>query len=95
VVFRPLPPNEFIAFDEPDYVKIAWTLRADAAGPNASVFRTETRIVTTDASARARFRWYWARFSPGIQLIRWQSLGPVRREAERRARLGLIPAHTA
>jgi len=94
VVFRPLPPDEFMAFDEPDYVKIAWTLRADAAGPNASVFRTETRVVTTDAAARAKFRWYWARFSPGIQLIRWQSLGPVRREAERRARLGLIAAHT-
>ena len=45
VVFRPLPPDEFVAFHEPDYVKIAWTLRADAAGPNASVFRTETRVV--------------------------------------------------
>jgi hypothetical protein len=30
VVFRPLPPEEFIAFREPDYVKIVWTLRADA-----------------------------------------------------------------
>jgi len=95
VVFRPLPPDEFIAFHEPDYVKIVWTLRTDAAGPNASVFRTETRVVTTDARARARFRWYWARFSPGILLIRWQSLGLLRREAERRAQPGLITAHTA
>jgi hypothetical protein len=88
VVFRPLPPDEFAAFDEPGYVKIVWTLRADVAGPAASVFRTETRVVTTDAASRAKFRWYWARFSPGIQLIRSLSLGPVRREAERRARLG-------
>ena len=29
VVFRPLPPDAFAAFDEPDYVKIVWTLRAD------------------------------------------------------------------
>jgi hypothetical protein len=85
VVFRALPPDEFIAFHEPDYVKIAWTLRADATGPRQSVFRTETRVVTTDHGARAKFRWYWARFSPGIVLIRWMSLGPTRREAERRA----------
>jgi hypothetical protein len=85
VVFRPLPPDEFAAFNEPDYVKIVWTLRADPTGPHASVFRTETRVVTTDAAARARFRWYWARFSPGIMLIRRLSLGPVRHDAERRA----------
>ncbi len=84
VVFRPLPPHEFVAFSEPDFVKIAWTLRADAIGPRESVFRTETRVLTTDAAARAKFRWYWARFSPGIWLIRWLSLGPTRRDAERR-----------
>ena len=27
--FRALPPDEFAAFREPDYVKIVWTLRAD------------------------------------------------------------------
>src|SRR5215471_13414694 len=32
VVFRPLAPDEFAAFHEPDSVKIAWTLRADAVG---------------------------------------------------------------
>ncbi|MGE5245289.1 MAG: hypothetical protein ACM3SQ_13750 [Betaproteobacteria bacterium] len=95
VVFRPLPPDEFIAFHEPDYVKIVWTLRADAAGPRESVFRTETRVVTTDAVARAKFRWYWARFSPGIVLIRWLSLGPTRHEAERRTRVGVVGAHGA
>jgi hypothetical protein len=88
VEFRSLPRDEFVAFDEPDYVKIVWTLRADATGANTSVFRTETRAVTTDAAARAKFRWYWARFSPGIALIRSLSLGPTRRDAEQRARLG-------
>lgn len=32
VVFRPLPPEEFAAFHEPDFVKIVWTLRADPLG---------------------------------------------------------------
>jgi hypothetical protein len=93
VVFRALPPDEFIAFNEPDYVKIVWTLRADPVGPHESVFRTETRVVTTDAAARAKFRRYWARFSPGIILIRWLSLGPTRRDAERRARLSISFPH--
>ena len=86
VVFRPLPPGEFAAFHEPDYVKIVWTLRADPIVGGQSVFRTETRVVTTDSGARAKFRRYWAFASPGIILIRWASLGVVKSEAERRAR---------
>ena len=85
VTFRALPPGEFAAFAEPGFVKIVWTLRADPAGSNASVFRTETRAVATDEPARARFRRYWSWASPGIALIRWLSLRPLRREAERRA----------
>ena len=87
VVFRALPPDQFRAFRDPGYVKIVWTLRADPAGLAESMFRTETRVSTTDPSARRKFRWYWARFSPGIVLIRRMMLGAVKREAERRARL--------
>lgn len=86
VVFRALPAAEFAAFDEPEYVKIAWILRADPLRADASMFRTETRAVATDAVARAKFRRYWSLLSPGIILIRRATLGPVRDEAERRAR---------
>ena len=86
VEFRALPAEEFAAFNEPGYVKIVWTLRADPIGTTDSVFRTETRAVATDAIARTKFRRYWAFLSPGIILIRWAMLGPVKREAERRAR---------
>jgi hypothetical protein len=86
VVFRPLPADEFAAFAEPGYAKIVWTVRADPAGPNESVFRTETRVVTTDASARTKFRRYWSLASPGIVLIRCLMLGLVKTDAERRAR---------
>jgi hypothetical protein len=88
VTFRALPPDEFAAFSAPGFVKIAWTLRADAIGAQTSMFRTETRAVATDAAARYLFRRYWAFFSPGIALIRQLSLGPVKREAERRASQG-------
>jgi hypothetical protein len=86
VGFRALPAAAFAAFDEPGYVKIAWTLRVDPAPGGGSIFRTETRATATDASARARFRRYWAWASPGIWLIRRAMLGPLKTEAERRAR---------
>jgi hypothetical protein len=86
VTFRGIPPEDFTEFNEPDYVKIVWTLRADPISERHSLFRTETRATTTDAAARTKFRRYWACFSPGIVLIRWLSLGPLKREAERRAR---------
>jgi hypothetical protein len=86
-VFRDLLPRDFAPFAEPDYVKIAWTLRADPQEDGTSVFRTETRAIATDVDARAKFRRYWALVSPGVTLIRRMLLDPVKCEAERRARL--------
>ena len=85
-MFRALPPEEFADFHDPGYAKIVWTLRADPIGGSESVFRTETRVTTTDAVSRSKFRRYWSLLSPGILLIRRLSLQPLRREAERRAR---------
>lgn len=84
VVFRALPPEEFAAFHEPGYAKIVWTIRADPLAPGESVARTETRVVTTDAESRRKFRRYWSFFSRGIVLIRWEALRLVRAEAEHR-----------
>ena len=89
VHFRGLPPHEFAAFDAPGFAKIAWTIRAESLGPATSLFYTETRVATTDAEARKRFRRYWTMVSPGVRLIRRESLRLVRADAERcyRARL--------
>lgn len=84
VVFRGLDPDEFAAFDEPGYAKLVWNFRVEPAGVDASVFQTETRVSTTDPASRERFRRYWSVFSPGILLIRHESLRLIRREAERR-----------
>jgi hypothetical protein len=81
VVFRAIPPAEFAGFEEPGYVKIAWTLRADATSPGASLFRTETRALACDPVSRSKFRKYWALLSPGIILIRLAMLRQLRREA--------------
>jgi hypothetical protein len=84
VEFHAIPPDEFADFHEPGYAKIAWTLAVEPRGASASVFRTETRVVTTDSKSRKRFRIYWTLVSPGILLIRRMALQLVRREAERR-----------
>jgi hypothetical protein len=85
VSFRSIPADAFAAFAEAGYVKIAWTLRADVVSGVDSIFRTETRSIATDASARTKFRRYWSFLSPGIVLIRWMLLAPLKAEAERRA----------
>ena len=93
VTFLTLSPDAFAAFREPGFVKIAWTLRVDPIDGATSMFRTETRAVATDGLARARFRRYWAFASPGIALIRLFSLGPLKADAERRARAAAAEAH--
>ena len=90
VRFIALPPERFAAFDSAGWVKIVWTLAVDSLSPTRSRFRTETRVLTTDATARSRFRRYWSVFSPGILLIRHETLKIVRRAAEAR-----MASHTA
>jgi hypothetical protein len=86
VEFRSLEPDEFAAFADPGYAKIIWTLGAEPQGQSRSVFRTETRVATTDRESRKRFRRYWSVFSPGILLLRYEMLRLVKSEAERRSR---------
>ena len=85
VAFRSVAPEAFRTFSEPGYVKIAFTLRADPVGDHRSVFRTETRAAATDAQARRLFRRYWAMVSPGVVLIRYAMLKPIKAAAERAA----------
>jgi hypothetical protein len=85
VVFRGLPPDEFAAFADPGYAKIVWCFAVESTAPNRSRFRTETRVATTDAESRSRFRRYWSVVSPGVLLIRYETLRLVRHEAERLA----------
>jgi hypothetical protein len=85
VEFRPLAPEAFADFDEPGFVKIAVSLAAESLGPDSSRFVTRTRVATTDAGARRKFRLYWSPMSAGILLIRWFVLPLVKGQAERRA----------
>ncbi len=81
-VFRGLPSDEFVRFNEPGYAKIAFTLRVDPVDATKSIARTETRVQTTDPVSHDRFRRYWALLSPGIELIRRVLLQQLKAEAE-------------
>jgi hypothetical protein len=85
-IFKPVPPDRFFDYAEPNHVKIAWTLEVEPVGQNLTRLRTETRVQPTDDSARRKFRWYWMRAGIGIVLIRWLALPAIRREAERQAK---------
>ena len=82
VTFRGVAAEQYAAFNEPDYVKIVWTLRADPDGGGRCLFSTETRAVATDTDAARKFRRYWALASPGISLIRRLSLPTLKAMAE-------------
>lgn len=86
-VFHGLESEEFLGFNEPNFVKIAWTLRVDPVSDAESIVRTETRVIATDASARASFGRYWSLVSSGAILIRRIMLRHLKKEAERRTRL--------
>lgn len=83
VVFTPIPSKGFFAFDEPDQVKIAWTLEAESLLPDRTLFVHEVRAVATDESALRKFRkyWRWARF--GIIAIRLLLLPAIQKKAEK------------
>lgn len=91
VQFRALAPDDFASFEQPGYVKIVVTLSVEARENGTAVFRTQTRVATTDATARTKFRRYWAVFSPGIVLIRRALVRAVKREAERRHQANRSP----
>ena len=84
--FRPIPSDGFAAYSEPDQVKIAWTLEAEALGPALTRFAHETRAVATEGKARTRFLRYWRWARLGIISIRLLLLPAIRQAAERRWR---------
>jgi hypothetical protein len=86
VRFRGIPGREFLAFSEPGFAKIVWNLAVRPGRRAGSVVSTETRVSTTDADSRRRFRRYWRIFGPGIRLIRRIVLGRIQADLRSAAR---------
>lgn len=82
--WRPVAAEEFFAFEEPDYAKIAISLSVRAMAMGRSVLRYEARTGTTDEVARMRFRRYWRIVRPGVGIVMRRALDRIQAEAERR-----------
>ena len=75
-------PEDFQALREPGFAIAAMNFLVEDAGSGACIVTTETRIYSTDASARRRFAGYWRVIYPGSALIRRMWLRAVKRRAE-------------
>jgi len=71
---------DLLSFDQPGYAKAVMSFEiAPIAG--GSLLMTETRIQSTDAASRRRFRRYWLVIRLGSGLIRRVLLRAIRRRA--------------
>lgn len=84
-------PEAFRALDTPGISKAVMNFRIEEEGKNQCLLTTETRIYSTDDSARRIFAAYWRVIYPGSALIRRMWLDAVRRRAEAAAGLGEAP----
>lgn len=50
--------DDFAAFSDPGYAKVAFSIRARPYGTHRTLITTETRTATTDAASRRRFAAY-------------------------------------
>jgi hypothetical protein len=73
-------PEAFHAFAEPDYLKVAWALRALPHGEGGSRVEFELRTEATDEAAWEKFRRYFLLIGPGSHLIRRSALRALVRE---------------
>jgi len=60
----------FARFDEPGYVKVAWTLRVEPVGETSSRVVVEVRVDGTDEDSWTKFTRYWRLVGPGSHFIR-------------------------
>lgn len=78
---RRIAVDDFVAFTEPGWAKMAVDLRAEPNGDGARL-TTETRVLLTDRASRRRFAAYWLVVRPFSGLIRRRWLRAARRRAE-------------
>lgn len=73
--------DDFVAFAEPGWAKMAMDLRAVPDGEGARL-ETETRVFLTDRAARRRFGAYWLVIRPFSGFVRRSWLRAAKRQAE-------------
>ncbi len=84
IEWRPVPPADFAAFDEPGWGKIACHLLVRPDGPGRSLLTYECRTATTDPASRHSMGRYWWAIRPFVGYVLRASLRTIARDAERR-----------
>ncbi len=75
-------PEEFIAFDDPEYAKTAANFLLVEESNGYVRVSTETRVYVPGPAARRKFAFYWRMISMGSGLIRILWLQAIKRRAE-------------
>jgi hypothetical protein len=72
--------DAYAAFDDPDYVKVAWSLTLDATHPERTRLSIEVRVDATDEAAWQKFVQYFRLIGPFSRFIRRSALRSFARE---------------
>jgi hypothetical protein len=75
-------PGEFLEFDEPGHIRVAFNIRMVELDDGRYRVSTETRTLGNDAEARRVFARYWRVIYPGSAIIRRVWLDAIIRRAE-------------
>jgi hypothetical protein len=78
----PATPEEFTAFDDPGWGKIAANFSVRPYGGGRSLLSYEARTAVTDAESRTKFARYWKVVSPFVGVIMRATLLTVKADAE-------------
>ncbi len=74
---------EFLAFQEPGFVKVAWAIQLTPLGASATHVGLEVRVHATDERSWAKFRRYFHIIGPASRFIRRSMLRQLVQELER------------
>jgi hypothetical protein len=85
IEWRDVPAEEFAAFAEPGWGKIACHLLVRPDGPGRSILTYECRTATTDLTSRARMSRYWWLIRPFVAYILRAVLRTIKGNAETHA----------
>jgi hypothetical protein len=72
--------DAFAAFEEPDYVKVAWAIQLAPLGDRDTRLSFEVRVDATDDRAWKKFKRYFALIGPGSRFIRRSITAALARE---------------
>ena len=72
--------DAYAAFEEPDYVKVAWAITLDATHPEQTRVSFEVRVDATDEAAWQKFVHYFRLIGPFSRFIRRSALRGLARE---------------